>query len=184
MKVLVPLLSLPLGLTLFCSCDTVGTDVYLHRPNILSEIRNVAIAPVSMSEVDKFRTKKSIMPTELLIKELRKQNLFTVVSSDSIARYLQDIKGTGLDEAFFLNLAKKAKVDAVLFSELKYFTKQGVANAKVHIKIVEVDTGKSVIESKHDTFWGNSYLANPTLEEVTRDALEGALKGIAQKLTQ
>jgi hypothetical protein len=184
MKAPILLLSFLLGLTLFCSCAIIGSDVYVHQPEMCTKIEDVVLSPVSMSELDKFRLKKSIMPTQLLAEELRKQNLFTIISSDSLSKYAQDTHDTACDQAVFLNLAKEANVDAIIFSELKYFTIQGVENAEFHIKINEVSTGKIVIESRHNTFSGNTYWTMPNLEKVTRDAVEGAVKGIVQKFSK
>ena len=181
MKKRVSLLSFLSALTLLCSCTTLGSNVYIHQPQMIGGIKYVGVAPVSMSEMDKFRLQRRIMPTQLLTGELRKRNLFAGISSDFLSKYAQNIPGTVSDKAVFLNLAKDANLDAVIFSELKYFTKQGMENAEFHIKIMEVSTGKLVVESTHNTFSGNTYWTQPTLEKVTHDAINGALKGIAQK---
>jgi hypothetical protein len=81
----------------------------------------------------------------------------------------------------FIILKDSLKADAIVFCEIGFDPKRFEIGAIAKIKIVQPATGNIIAQSEQNTFYGNSYMMPPSLEQAISDAIKGSIQGLSKK---
>lgn len=170
------------SIQLLC-CGCIGTAAFgsraeLYDPNVVQKLGYIHVMPVSIAMEQGERTSlpDSLLLTRMLAKEVASRALFTVIPSDTVLLRRSP-------EIIREEMRKVFSSGVVLFAHMIY-TRSGFGepNATLMLKLADPSTGKVLAFSSHDTFTGSSYILKPSYEDVTADAIKGAVDALEKSL--
>jgi hypothetical protein len=106
-------------------------------------------------------------------------NIRTVFVSSS--QYSDAIINEIQSQKVFIISKDSLKADAIVFCEIGFDPKRFEVGAIAKIKIVQPATGNIIAQSEHNTFYGNSYMMPPSLEQAISDAIKGSIQCLSKK---
>jgi hypothetical protein len=206
----IPIAVISIGVAGLSSCSSLGTKVSVLNPEILPRIDTVAVWPIKVIPFNhKFAVKNpeivekalkddpyvrelaeamSIEAEYLLTVELKKANLFAIIEPDIIAsliyeRYGYEYSSLNTD---WTALSDTIGADAILVSEIYFKTGGHGANTYMTLSMYHKQSKELIAESRFNTMWGRSYFSwgLPTVEKTLPDAVEGAVKGLKEGLSE
>ncbi len=166
------------------SCATMGSSTKLHDFTSINKINSICIAPVRMEDDVLGNTRSKI--TNFMTSKLKNklENIsdikFVSYADLELSGYTPDVIHT--NDKYYIEIAKQLGFKAIILSVLSYSQNKYETNAIFKLKILNLNSDKLILESEHDTFWGNSYLLPPDVEDATDDAIDGVLKSMVKEL--
>ncbi len=191
------------------SCASLGTRVEISKPESVSSIRVIGLAPIVVDEhtLSVCGEADSVARTAL-VGQIEQSGTFRVVSADTLLAHVDP--GVSVDAEALLASADRLGLDGVLFCKLGAYEAEvtttetvgwGVSfgtagthvgpvreevtrinwiGAKVSLQIAESSTRALVLATEFDTFKGKSYWTPPPPQDQIADAIEGAYGPIAE----
>lgn len=154
---------------------SMGSKGELLDKNAIKKISSIVLMPVEVK--NEFSDKANLPSADslsfMLHNGLTSINLFKIIQVDS------NFQMNSMDNDTLYNFIQSS---AVLFSYMEYLHQEFTPNAKLTIKLVNPETKKVILYCIHDTFLGNSYFLPPSIDDITEDAIKGALDKFTELL--
>jgi hypothetical protein len=170
---------------LFMSCAAIGTKFSLYDKEAPQKIRRVVLFSKTISSWDQVTySYGGDLMMQTLLSKLIESGYFNIIPPDTVTQYMHLIDKSDTTYSGLLKVADTLSADAIIIAhyDIKFNRSSRFLpderNAEVSLLMVDAKSGALILETKHDTFKGNSYFNPPSLEKSTVDACEGALKPI------
>ena len=191
------------------SCASLGTRAEVARPELISSIRVVGLAPVLVDDHTlSVCGQAESVARAALVNQIEQSGAFGVVSAETLLAYVD--QEAAVDAEALLAAADRLELDGILFCKLSAYeaevtttetvgwgvsfgtagthvglvrepvTKVNWLGAKVSLQIAESSTGELVLATEFDTFKGKSYWTAPPPQDQIADAVEGAFRPLAE----
>lgn len=147
---------------------SMGSKGELLDKNYINKVSYIVLMPVEVKNeyIDKTKFPSADSLSFMLHNELSSRNLFKIIQVDSNFKMTSQVYDT---------LKNFPQNSAILFSNMEYFYQEITPNAKLTLKLINPETENVILYCFHDTYLGDSYFLPPSIDDVTKDAIIGAV---------